>query len=252
MLEEKKIDKTVPIPLYFQLKKLIIDEIDNGTYPVDTLIPTEKELGEMFDISRTTVRQAIIELVQEGRLYRIKSKGTFVAKPKVRQTFFNRYHGMGDEIRAKGGVPSAEVLALEVVDMPGEFAKLRDTVGEKAIYLYWTHCYNGEAFVHTETYIPYEGYEHVLQHDFSKEGFYRVLAAENGRRVERLARDFEAVEANSKDAEILKVKKGSPIHYFRTLGYTADDELVEMTFARYRGDRHIFHVDMMISDEYKE
>ena len=87
MLHLQKLDKTVPIPLYFQLKSLLLEEIKNGGYPVDGLIPTEKELSEMFQISRTTVRQAITELVQEGWLYRIKSKGTFVARVKSKQDF---------------------------------------------------------------------------------------------------------------------------------------------------------------------
>ena len=90
MLNDKKLDKTVPVPLYFQLKTLIAQEIADGSYPVGSLIPTENELSDMFGISRTTVRQAISELVQEGKLYRVKSKGTFVSKPKINQEFMNR------------------------------------------------------------------------------------------------------------------------------------------------------------------
>ena len=83
MLQDKQLNKNTPIPLYFQLKKLILDELDSGELPVGSMLPTENELIEMFGISRTTVRQAITELVQEGKLYRIKSKGTFVSKPKI-------------------------------------------------------------------------------------------------------------------------------------------------------------------------
>ena len=59
MLDVRKLDKSVPIPLYFQLKGILLDAIKNGDYPVNSMIPTEKELSEMFQISRTTVRQAI-------------------------------------------------------------------------------------------------------------------------------------------------------------------------------------------------
>ena len=48
MLEDKRLDKDVPIPLYFQLEKLILEEIDNGNYPVGSMIPTEMELSQMF------------------------------------------------------------------------------------------------------------------------------------------------------------------------------------------------------------
>ena len=77
-----KIDKSVPIPLYFQLKEIIIGEIKNGNYEKDAIIPTEKEFIEHYQISRTTVRQAITELVQEGWLYRVKS---MVCIPSSRQ-----------------------------------------------------------------------------------------------------------------------------------------------------------------------
>ena len=55
MLQNKQLNKDTPIPLYFQLKKLILDELDSGELPVGSILPTENELMEMFSISRTTV-----------------------------------------------------------------------------------------------------------------------------------------------------------------------------------------------------
>ena len=96
-LENKQLDKTVPVPLYFQLKALILEEIRSGKYETDSLIPTEKELSEQFDISRTTVRQAVTELVQEGWLYRVKSKGTFIAPKKMTQDFLQKLETFADQ-----------------------------------------------------------------------------------------------------------------------------------------------------------
>ena len=69
-LGDKQLDRTVPIPLYFQLKELVLNEIKEGSYESGAAIPTEAELSEQFGISRTTVRQAIVELVNEGWLHR--------------------------------------------------------------------------------------------------------------------------------------------------------------------------------------
>ena len=250
MLEDHMIDKTVPIPLYFQLKKIILDEIENGSYPVETLIPTEIEISEMFAISRTTVRQAIQELVQEGRLYRVKSKGTFVARPKVRQTFFHKYKSFDEEIAEKGGTPSTEVLAFEVVDMPAEFAEIRGEKGKKAIYLYRTRSSKGVPIVHTETYLPYDGFEFVLDYDFTKQRLYDVLAPHKKLRITRISRDFEAVGANARDCRILQVKRGTPVHFFKTIGYNEAGEVVEYSFARYKGDCNTFHIDILVDEEY--
>lgn len=74
-----QIDKNLPLPLYYQLKQIIMNSIDEGIYQEDTAIPTEFELIHKYDVSRTTVRQALNELVNEGYLYRKKGIGTFVS-----------------------------------------------------------------------------------------------------------------------------------------------------------------------------
>ena len=82
---KESIDKNTPVPMYYQLKKIILDMIREGKLKPGDMIPTELELSDIFGISRTTTRQAIMELVMEGPLYRIKSKGTFVAEKRVIQ-----------------------------------------------------------------------------------------------------------------------------------------------------------------------
>ena len=132
MLEDKRLDKDVPIPLYFQLEKLILEEIDNGNYPVGSMIPTEMELSQMFGISRTTVRQAISDLVREEHLYRIKSKGTFVAHPKLVQGFIQSIQSFDDDVRSTGRTPSTEVLDLKLVELePEEAAEMLHDNGQE-------------------------------------------------------------------------------------------------------------------------
>ncbi len=155
MLEDKRLDKDVPIPLYFQLEKLILEEIDNGNYPVGSMIPTEMELSQMFGISRTTVRQAISDLVREEHLYRIKSKGTFVAHPKLVQGFIQSIQSFDDDVRSTGRTPSTEVLDLKLVELEPEVAQLMELpAGTKAIYLYRKRFADDEPIVRVETYLP--------------------------------------------------------------------------------------------------
>jgi len=75
-----KIDKNLPIPIYYQLKKFIIEKIEKGELKPGDRIPTEQELCQMFGISRTPVRQALTELAYEGILYRRPGRGTFVSE----------------------------------------------------------------------------------------------------------------------------------------------------------------------------
>jgi multiple sugar transport system substrate-binding protein len=77
-VEATLIDPSQPIPLYFQLKTLLLEEILAGTYGSDERLPTEHELCERYAISRTPVSRALSELAEEGVILRHRRRGTFV------------------------------------------------------------------------------------------------------------------------------------------------------------------------------
>ena len=80
-----RIDRNTPVPLYYQLKLIILNMVNNGQLKAGDAIPSEKELGKKYNLSRITVRSAIQELVQEGYLVKKRGVGTFVAGPKIRR-----------------------------------------------------------------------------------------------------------------------------------------------------------------------
>ncbi len=72
------IDRDQPIPIYFQLKTLLLEEILSGVYDPEERLPTEYELCERFDVSRTPVTRALSELAEEGVIIRHRRRGSFV------------------------------------------------------------------------------------------------------------------------------------------------------------------------------
>lgn len=245
MLEGKQLNKNTPIPLYFQLEKLILDEIESGAYPPGSMIPTEKELSQMFDISRTTVRQAIAELVRKERLYRTKSKGTFVARPKIDQGFIHSILSYDDDVRSTGRNPSTEVLGMEVINLPQNIADQMDLApGTKAIYLYRKRMVDNEPFVRVETYLPYTQCSFIMDHDLNSESLYQVLSNRESTHVVRILRTCEVRIANTEDVSILGMKRGQPIHFFTSVGYNSAGKIIEYSLARYRGDQSKFRVEI--------
>jgi GntR family transcriptional regulator len=249
----KYFDETEHVPLYYQLKKLISEEIDKGNYDYDSPIPTEMELINTYRISRTTVRQAILELVQEGKLYRVKGKGTFVAKPKISQNFMNtRMHSFiaptNEEVINSGRVPSTEVVSLTVVPMPDAMVKLCGAEqGAMTICLYRKRCADGVPILRVKTYLPVKRCSFVLEHNFVNEGLYDVLSTQEDTKILKVSKTCEAVAAGREDVEILGVKRGSPIHFFTTIGYNTSGEVIEYSLSHFRGDRHRFHVEISLS-----
>jgi len=242
-LFDQQINKETRIPLYFQLKELIIKEIKNGSYIKDSMIPTEKEISEVFAISRTTVRQAISELVQEGWLYRVKSKGTFVSHPKLKQDFIQHLESYNDQIRRSGMVPSTEVIALKVMKATSIVAQNLDIKeSDKVVYLFRQRFADDEPIVTIKTYLPYDVCEFVLQHDLRNEALYEILKKTDITEIKYVDRLVEATIATKTDEQYLNVKPGSPIQLITSIGYNAYKRPIEYSIARYRGDRNSFRV----------
>lgn len=238
-----KLDKSVPIPLYFQLKEVIIGEIKNGHYKKDSLIPTEKEFMETYQISRTTVRQAMTELVQEGWLYRIKSKGTFVSVPKISHNFIQTLESFNEQMERVGSVAKTEVLELKKVKAPAQVAEgLGIKEGDAVVYLYRKRFADDEPVVLQKAYLRFDTCSFLLDKDFSKESLYKSLADNPSTKIVKAKRVVEVDEAVEEDSRYLQVAVGKPMQIFITTGYNAAGEAVEFSLARYRGDRSRFEV----------
>src|SRR5579884_2027130 len=106
-----------PLPRYYQLKEIMREKIRSGEWKPGDLIPSERELGETYGISRMTARQAITELVNEGVFYREQGKGTFVTRNKITQQLMT-LTGFTEDISARGQHPSTKVLSagMDVAD----------------------------------------------------------------------------------------------------------------------------------------
>lgn len=246
LLDSSKLDKSVPIPLYFQLKELILSEIKNGNYPSGSLIPTENELSDAFEISRTTVRQAITELVQEGWLYRVKSKGTFVSQPKINQDFVTKLEPFNKQMSRLGIKASTEVVEFKTMKAPEQVSEhLKLNEKEMVIFLHRTRCADGEPIVSVKTYLPYSSCSFLLDHDFTKESLYELLSQSDTTKITHIQRQIEAVEATSEDVAHLNIKRGKPIHFFTSVGYNVYDQPIEYSLARYRGDQNSFVITVV-------
>src|ERR1700731_5360234 len=108
------------LPKYYQVKRQLLEltaALDAGS-PV----PPERELAQRYGTSRTTVRQALAELVVEGRLLRMQGKGTFVAKPKVAQLLELASYTQG--MRAHGLHPQTRILDTGYVPADDQLAEL--------------------------------------------------------------------------------------------------------------------------------
>ncbi len=240
---DKSIDKTTPVPLFFQLRNLILEEIKSGNFKTGDLIPTELEIGEAFNISRTTVRQAITDLVSKGWLYRIKGKGTFVATPHVENNRIVKTESFNQHIEKLGKTPKTEVFAFRKMRAGEEISKILNiSPNDFVIYIGRRRFADSDPVVTVKTYLPYKLCEFVFDYDLEHKRLYEILSKNTQTAVCRVESRIEAVSAATQDVKMLGIRRNKPMQLVVSVGYNAFDKPVEYSFARYRGDCSQFNV----------
>lgn len=240
------IDKNTPVPMYYQLKKIILDMIKDGTLKPGDMIPTEMELSDILGISRTTTRQAILELVMEGQLYRIKSKGTFVAEKRVIQDFTNVIRASHNLLQAQNVRTTTKVLELGVEKAGGLVSKmLQIDEGDEVIHLCRLRFVNDEPNVLADAYLPMSC-KGMLDMDMNKTGLYEFLDMKKETMPANAVRELEAISADEEEAKMLDIKAGDPIQLTTSVTYTKSGSPIEYSIAKFRGDRNVFRCEVSI------
>lgn len=243
-LFQKKLDKSTPIPLYFQLKSVILKDINDNCFTVGDAIPTENELVEFYHISRSTVRQAISELVQEGWLTRKASKGTFVTMPEQKSSSIRSFEPFYQQITRQGKTPRTELIDLNVITPTPEIAeKLRLEPEQKVISMFRRRFADDVPMVTFQNYIPYDLCSFILSHDFKTNSLYELLMTHPETKIANTKTVVSARNATSEDIELLNIKLNTPMLYFHNTSTTADGTIVDYAFAHYRGDLNKFEFD---------
>jgi GntR family transcriptional regulator len=242
----KSIDRNTPLPYYFQVKELLVEEVESGRWQPDQQIPSESELCEHFGVSRTVVRQALNNLVQDGFLYRHKGRGTFVAKPKIMESLAQNLSGFYEDMVARGLQPVTKVLEQTRVEASRKVADhLGLSLGDPVIKIDRLRFVNDEPLLLVVTYLPYEICPSLLEEDMNVQSLYALLEDKYGLKIVRGWRTLEAVAANEYEAHLLKVKVCAPLMLLNSVSYLADGRPIEYFHALHRGDRSKFEVALV-------
>ena len=241
------IKRDSPIPLYYQLKEIILNEITSNKLIAEDYLPTENEFMEAYQVSRATVRQAMGELVNENYLKRQKGKGTFVSKPKITQKSINRVISYQEQMKKIGKNATTKVISCEVVTPSVAVCKaLNISKEEQVIQLVRIRFVDLEPIVVAKTYMPYPFCSFVLEHNMENESLYEILSTYQQTRIIQAKRTIEAVLASTSEANMLEIERGDALQVIRTTASNAEDTIIEYTIAKYRGDRNLFVVETQI------
>jgi GntR family transcriptional regulator len=232
-------------PLYAQLASYIKIQIQSAVFkPGDRMI-TENELAEILKVSRTTIRQCMNRLVDEGLLVRYRGKGSFIADQKLRRNI-NYMYNFTENIRNAGAVPSSVVLQQNVGPADQIIAeKLRlSPNNNRVFFLSRLRCADDEPILFEKTYIPYYLCEGIENNDFSHTSLYDMLSSRYALNLFHAVETIEAVIISGDNEKKLNCKGRVPGYKIQRLSYLESNMVFEYTTSITRSDKCIFRLDL--------
>lgn len=238
-------DRSIPLPLYHQLKQELLREVrDRGLVAGDRL-PTEAEIEQRYEVSRSTIRQALSQLVSEGVVQRIQGKGTFVAEKTI--VHVPLLTSFTENMKAQGFAPTRKIVRMERRVPDTEVASRLGTEGTACQYLLRTLLADGEPVGVSETWLP---------GDLLDDGQLDVRVLEEGSLYDLLQRPpigleldhgaetIRARRAGDEAAELLGLPADSPVLVVDRVTRSSDDRVVESTRMVFAADRYEYAVEM--------
>ncbi len=225
------------IPLYSQLVSIVKRNITAGTLNPGELLPSEAELCKAFNVSRSTVRQAIGSLEADGLVVRKQGRGTFVAEPKMRRKTENVY-SFTSEISSMGLTPSSTLIEFEVVDPTPDITKVLELSSPDAKVYRFARIrnVNGEPLILETSFYPQYIYPKLTRELLKTHSFYSLLY-EVGIAPASAVDSYEAVVLGREEAEILGSKPGSSAFSVQRRTRTETGMIYEYTQSLIRADR---------------
>ena len=236
------INKDLPVALYYQLKENIRKKILAKEWKVGNKIPTELEICKACGVSRITVRKALEELQNEGYLYKIQGRGTFVRKNSIEQKL-SKFYSFSEELKQKGLKERAELIAFERMSADEDLAKYLQVESGTPVYRIERVRYiDAEAYAVEQSYIPEDCAPELTGEMVQANGLYRSLHS-FGTYPDGAVEQFSAKNLTAAEAAMLGAKEGEAAIELRRTTYS-DIHVVEYCSSVVKGDVFSYTVEL--------
>ena len=243
MINQHTIDREKHQKLYVQLYSVLKGKIENNEWTVGAQIPTEDELCKIYEVSKATVKLAVLELAREGYVSRKQGKGTFVRKRLVPE-WLTTYKSFKEMMLDAGLDFTTQVLAKTVV-MPsdGIDEKLNVPTDRHVIYIRRLRSVSGEPVLLQEAYIPYHVCPSLLDDDVENDSLFDILEKKYGLKMTKVKEYIDVEQLADEDRRLLQLE-GSPSALVMEQQFFSRESQVMYMRTIKRLDRFKFFVEL--------
>ena len=230
---------TNSIPLHSQLKERIESKIISGEY--NGRIPSERELMDLYYVSRSTVRQAIDQLVREGILEKRHGKGTYV-KVKPIQDWLGSLSSTTETIEKMGMKPGAKLIYTKLLKLE---EPLKSKIGLDIVYCFKRVRYANDIPIGIENnYYPIEIGKILTEYNLNVETFYELLEKKLAIKIDEADQIIKAGKINKEDAKLLEISYSNTVLITERKLFDINGNFIEYEEAFYRSDMYNFKLNL--------
>jgi GntR family transcriptional regulator len=224
-------------PKYYTVKRHLLDSIES--LDPGSPVPTERVLSAELGTSRTTVRQALLELVAEGRLVRRQGSGTYVAEPKM--TWPLHLTSFTEQAAANGFTASTQLLAADRIRAEEDIAARLDVELGASVYRIERLRLADERPMAVETsHLSATRFPQLTRHVRREPSLYAVLERVYGVVPVSAEESISTAPASTREAALLNTDTGAPMLVLGRHSFDKSGRPVEWVTSWYRGDRVTF------------
>ncbi len=237
------INKDSRLPLYYQLVDILLGKIESGELKENEQLPSEREMCDYYQVSRTTVRQTMQELEKEGYIYKVHGKGTYVS-PRTYNQSLVKFYSFSEEMKKAGKFPKTIVVSFQKIKCDAKVAKKMNLVVEDEIFeVVRLRLADDEALLYETSYLPYKYFSKLSKEELENTQMYEIFREQYQVDITNALESFRAVGAKKTEAVMLKIEAGSPCLLLERITY-ANDKVIEYTKSIARGDKFTYTVDL--------
>jgi GntR family transcriptional regulator len=231
-------------PRYVQLRRRLEEGIGKGILPPNSSLPPEREIAEITDLSRVTVRKAIQELVREGVIEQRQGSGSFVREPVTRvEQSLSHLTSFTEDMRRRGMETTSRWLERGIfVPTSDEVAALGLGPDDQVARIYRLREAGGRPMALERAALPLDILSNPIEVTTS---LYEVLER-GGKRPVRAVQKISAINLAPREAALLDVAEGAAGLSIERLSYLADGRVAELTRSIYRGDAYDFVAELRL------
>lgn len=249
---KREIEKDIPIPFYYQLENLFLEKIEDDEWKSGHFLPSERELCESFDVSRITIRKALSNLADRGILKKIKGKGTLVLPQSDEKRILDQQFSFYNYLKKKGFDVKNKVVEF-TKEKPSEFLRnsLKMDKGSEVYKVRKLRLVNKEPWYYGIIYYPVNQLPDLTVEDLLIDGsFTEILKNKYSIAIHKSRRNIYPHISNEKEAELLSIKKGTPLQIIEVINYKDDGLPFEYSVNFFRVDKVSFRV--ILDDKFNK